>query len=192
MKHIHNSLFMGNLSLKETTYRKLLSICSMELVDCVFNDFKKHNGIILITKEGNDIWDITHYIFTSTIPLNENLKVLSTFDYFFGTRILYQGRVTDFSVLCALLRNKDATNVSDIKSIQLCWARNSLNNTQPSFDLGVVDIPQVFDKYTITKINEMCFRIEEWIDGGYKPMKNECFKTEEMAQERIQKLLLEN
>ena len=67
MKHIHNSLFMGNLSLKETTYRKLLSICSMELVDCVFNDFKKHNGIILITKEGNDIWDITHYIFTSTI-----------------------------------------------------------------------------------------------------------------------------
>ena len=38
----------------------------------------------------------------------------------------------------------------------------------------------------------MCFRIEEWIDGGYKPMKNECFTTEEMAQERIQKLLLEN
>lgn len=182
---------METLSLRLSTRRKMLLICSERLIDYVFDDFKDNGGVIIIGDNEKDIWDITKYIFTTTIPLIEKLKVLSTFDDLEWTRIIYENKALNFSALCSILRNKDTNVVTDTRAIQASWVNNSLNDTQPFFDLWSVSIPIVRDKYTITKMSETQYQIAEWVNGGYHEMKDEFYETKGKAQKRIQELLEE-
>ena len=146
----------------DTLFRKLCSFCSLDLLKSVFDSFGRENIEIDESNQCEDVWDVTEYLNNEVIPFIDKMKVLRTFDQLLGI-IVYQGKPTQYSVLCSILKRNECYTVL------LYWMHTELNGLVPYFNRGDIIVPKVMPKFICRQEIEGTYIIEKLCKGEYVP-----------------------
>ena len=171
---------MKYLLLNRSFYSKMLSHCSLELINAVFNDLGNDKVLIDDNNQQKDTWTINDNFLKGKLPLIEKFKVLLTFGRLYGI-IIYRGEELSYEALCSILGYKEMYDVLTF------WRHNEMNDVIPTFDLGKIEIPKIMPRYICTKLSNTSFVVELWCKGEYIPA-NEIYPTKELCEARVNEL----
>lgn len=154
---------MLQLTLKRSSFSKLCCLCSLELIDYVFKSFTDYGGIINYDEENvkDDLWEIDGFYDDETFNTLDIMKVMSAFGE--NGQFLVNGKKMFFEGIVLTENHKYGQLVNRV------WKNCKLNNQTPFFDLGVLDIPKIMPRYRYTKMSDICFTVEKFVNGNYIP-----------------------
>ena len=175
----------ATLDIQLKTYNKLLLYCTQELVNFVFEQFKKAGGDINIdaTNEVIDSWEITDFVTNVTEANIEKFKVLMIFSKLSG-ELIYDGNSYFYPVICSIIKDKDAQKIQTISAHYDC------SQMPAHYDLGNNDIPEIDVPYIIIRyFGTKCFieKIDE--DGEVCDIKTVEYESNEIAEQTRKELL---